>query len=137
VRRGIAGIGMGYGDCSPRTTDQQAGSNNADTCSKAQTRRNHDLAPNKNRYQPNLCHIVAYSSGDRACKVVHARDGRRQITIYDTEAQLYKIRQHDCFPADLTDIAGLGDVIERAAGALGRPDILVNSRIRPSPPCRD
>jgi hypothetical protein len=81
-----------------------------------------------------LLHI---SSGYRACEVVHARDGRRQITIYDTEAQLYKIRQHDCFPADLTDIAGLGDVIERAAGALGRPDILVNSRIRPSPPCRD
>jgi len=53
------------------------------------------------------------------------RDGRRQITIYDTEAQLNKIRQHDCFPADVTDIAGLGDVVERAAGALGRPDILV------------
>jgi len=80
-----------------------------------------------------LLHIPAEIGPAR----LSTRDGRRQITIYDTEAQLNKIRQHDCFPADVTDIAGLGDVVERAAGALGRPDILVNSRIRPSPPRRD
>ena len=70
---------------------------------------------------------MAYSIGYVACKVVHARDGRRQLTIYDTWRLNLQIRQHDCFPADIADIAGLGDVVERAAGALGRPDILVNN----------
>ena len=54
----------------------------------------------------------------------------RRLNLQDQAARLLS-----CGPS--TDIAGLGDVVERAAGALGRPDILVNSRIRPSPPCRD
>ena len=73
-----------------------------------------------------------------ACKVVHARDGRRQLTIYDTwRLNFTRSGSTTAFLPTSTDIAGLGDVVERAAGALGRPDILVNSRIRPSPPCRD
>jgi len=41
------------------------------------------IRPHQNRYQPNLCHIVPYSIGYAACKVVHARDGRQHL-----EAQL-------------------------------------------------
>ena len=53
------------------------------------------------------------------------------------EAQFTRSGSTTAFLPTVADIAGLGDVVERAAGALGRPDILVNSRIRPSPPCRD
>jgi len=137
VRRGIAGIGMGYGDCSPRTTDQQAGSDNANTCSKAQTRRNHDLAPTKTATSQTFATLLHIPADIGPARLSARATVARKITIYHMEAQLNKIRQRDCFPADLTDIAGLGNVVERAAGALGRPDILVNSRIRPSPPCRD
>ena len=81
------------------------------------------IRPHKNRYQPNLCHIVAYSIEYRARKVVHARDDRQQLAIYDAEARSTRSGS----TTDVTDIAGLGDVIERAASALGRKHILVNN----------
>ena len=45
VRGGTAGTGIGNGDRAPGTTHQQARCEHANTCSEAQMRQNHHLAP--------------------------------------------------------------------------------------------
>jgi len=60
ARSRIAGIGVGNGNRDPRTTQQQARCEHANTCSEAQVGRNHVMPPKpRNRYQSNVCHILA------------------------------------------------------------------------------
>ena len=49
VRGGTAGIGIGNGDRAPGTTHQQARCEHANTCSEAQMRQTHHLAPTSQR----------------------------------------------------------------------------------------